>query len=196
VSKNEIKKVIQFSPPRSGSTFVTQIMKELLPNIKVMKIHKCFKERGTKVVVTIRDFRDILASNWRVLNNITFDELSVGRKITDAELKIEMDRTIYFVEELHKMVNYYGDQMSILKYEEFYNNHNFLYDALESCLSVNVSTELRQNLSEKYGMKANRERADKLDGFRKWDSSGIHGNHVYKGEVGTWRKMVQNNHHE
>ena len=41
----DFKKIIQFSIPRSGSTFVTQVIKDLLPEIKVMKIHNSFKEK-------------------------------------------------------------------------------------------------------------------------------------------------------
>jgi hypothetical protein len=192
---SEFDKIIQFSIPRSGSTFVTQILKDLLPKIKIMKVHNCVKERGVKVVVTIRDFRDVLTSNWRVMNNITFKELSDGRKPTDEEIKIEINRTIFFIEELHKMIDYYGDQMTILKYKNFYKNHDYLYDRLEGYLAINISIELRQELSEKYGIKANRERADKLDSFRNWDSSGIHGNHIFKGEVGGWKEIIKSPHH-
>jgi hypothetical protein len=189
-------RIIQFSIPRSGSTFVTQVFKYLLPEIKVMKVHKCVIESNVKVVVTIRDFRDILASNWRVLNNITFEELSVGRKPTYEEVKIEIGRTVNSIKELHKMRDYYKDQMSMLKYEDFYSNHDCLYDFLEEHFQLSISVELRQELSEKYGMEANRKRAAKLKNFRSWDNdSGIHGAHVYTGEVGSWKKMIKESHH-
>ena len=145
--------------------------------------------------MTIRDFRDILVSNWRVINDISLEEIDSGRKPTDTEIKTQINRTIFYIEEFYKMVDYYENQATIIKYEDFYNDHNYLYDVLEKYLEINISIELRKNLSEKYSMKANKERADKFDSFRKWDESGIHGNHVHKGKVGVWRELIEKHHH-
>lgn len=187
--------IVQFSIPRSGSTFVTQIIKELFPENKIIKVHNYFEKKHTKVVATIRDFRDILVSSWRVLNDISFEEILAGRRPTHIELREELNRTIFYIKELYKMINYYGDNIFIIKYEDFYQDHSFLYDFLENCFEITIPEDLRENLSDKYSIERNRERADKYNTFKKWDDLGIHGKHVYKGKVGTWKEIIESCNH-
>jgi hypothetical protein len=182
--------IIQFSVPRSGSTLVTQILRDLFADKHVVKTHNFINSPGSKIVVTIRDFRDCLASNWRVLNDIPFSDLENGRVATKSELLFETERTKEFLCSLNSMNEHYQSEFLLLKYEDFVNNYGFIFDQISDYFAADISIATREVLTAKYSMHKNKARADQFTTFGKWEESGIHGLHVYKGEVGTWRHLI------
>ena len=46
-------------------------------------------------------------------------------------------------------------------------------------------------LIDKYSLERNREISERLEGFKQVDSATqVHGNHIYRGEIGSWREFV------
>jgi len=173
-------KIVQFGIPRSGSTLVTQIMKNALKE-KVFKVHDYFG--GDKIVCTYRDFRDSSISNWRT--RINPDK---NRKISRQEIYKQFKDTVLHVRSLRR---YKEENKAIfLRYEDFVNNYNFIYDELEKYFNIKLDQENRIKLTNYSSFNQNMERSKKFKNFSEWDDTGIHGLHLYKGQVGTWKEFI------
>jgi hypothetical protein len=54
-----------------------------------------------------------------------------------------------------------------------------------------VSPEKITQLVDQYSLEKNREVSQRLGGFKQIDpGSQIHGNHIFRGEIGGWRQFV------
>lgn len=182
-------KVIVYSTGRCGTTLVSQILSGL-PNITVRPSHTLVRNiRRRKMIVPYRDFRDVLVSQWRVKNDISKEEIDSGRRMTSSEL----EEMLVFMEEqiriMEKNVRS-NPHCLLLKYEQFYNDFEFLYDRIESYLGQSYSVDLREHLSTKFSLKANESRASQMDSFEKWDDNGIHGHHILTGKEKTWMGLI------
>jgi len=79
----------------------------------------------------------------------------------------------------------------LLQYEKFVTDYDYIFDRIEKYLGRTFSATQKADLSKKFSLKANKSRSDQMETFSEWDDAGIHGNHVFTGEVGTWRKVVE-----
>ena len=78
-----------------------------------------------------------------------------------------------------------------LRYEEFAPNPTLVFSALESAFGVVVAPERAARLIAESSIEKNAAIAQKLGNFKAIDpASQIHGNHIYRGEIGGWRKFV------
>ena len=107
--------IVQYSIPRTGSTLVTQILKQVFPNKKIFKTHTVI-EGQLPVVSTYRDFRDVLVSGWRVHNDIPLQDLDAGRKMSKIEFRKNLDKLIYDITLMEKMKSHHKDNMLLLQY--------------------------------------------------------------------------------
>lgn len=193
-------KIIQCSVPRSGSTLITQILKSVFPETKIQKVHGFIKNsHNVPIILTYRDFRDVLVSSWRVREDIPFVELDNGRKISLKEL----NDTLKFIcaridSALNHTTSVYKENCLILKYEYFYNNFDYIFSNIEEFFHIKLSDSLKELIKQDNNLKANKKRSLKFDSFhnKNWDDTGIHGLHVYTGEVGIWKRFVPLEHHD
>lgn len=181
-------RVISFGIPRSGSTFVWQIISDLFPD-GVIHTHDYLQQK-VPVVATIRDFRDCVISYCHAVGN--FSQPQVDKFITyikNAEV------------ELRKYCQ--RGNVLILKYESFFIYPLTMLEQIESFLNIEITD--KQNVLSKHSIEKNKAIADSL--FNKNTSieykeresifalrrfrdpkSHINSNHIYKGEIGGWKK--------
>lgn len=177
-----------YSVGRSGSTLIRQVVEELFPNADVLSSHDTVNE-DTKLIIVYRDFRDVLVSHWRVHEDIDLDMLKNGYKAPEYELDKYINTILKRIETglnvLAKRSN-----VLLLKYELFYNNFNYIFDKIEKHFDVNITEENREQIEKKYNIQSNKKRQQKFSSFKDWDDKGIHGLHIYKGEINSWENIV------
>jgi len=81
----------------------------------------------------------------------------------------------------------------ITKFEDFYNNFNYIFDCLNDIFSVKIMIEKRKSLQEKYSIENVMKKVSKLNNFSETDEHNMfHGQHIseYKGQPGKWTQYV------
>ena len=70
--------IVQYGVVRSGSTLCYMLLKELFVNVQ--KQHNVNKDKGLPIVITHRDFRDSLLSQFRVIKTKQANEFQFVNK--------------------------------------------------------------------------------------------------------------------
>jgi hypothetical protein len=188
-------KVIVYSIGRSGSTLIEQIT-SAHSDVKVRHSHtKVQNYLRRKMIVPYRDFRSVLVSYWRTSADIPMEALAHGRKMRREEIldytKRITDNVLVMEDNLHR-----NGHSLVLKYEEFYNDFEFLFDEIGGYINRPYTQNKRADLRDKFNIQSNRKRAEKLSNFGQWDKDGIHGGHVLTGAPDSWRDLVSVEDHE
>lgn len=172
------RKIIQFSPVRSGSTVVFNILKDLFPRHQIIKSHSLDNELANKypVITTYRHPLDSLASTFHVL------ELT----LSDDELKIQVEK--HRKRGFDDLVNVW-DHPNILKlrYEDFVDDLGTVLSAIEEFMGIEVSPEKKAILIEKYQIGKIEKMVAQYRNFKEFDkNTHWHGKHIskHKGMVG------------
>ena len=213
-----------FGVPRSGSTLVRNILNTIFDGRVKVQGHNFWEpDENDMIVATYRDFRDCTASKWRMnsggfdnekdlfivkwddnmgkttdgMNTMrnaasalkrraggldSFDNLYDNQELGYKEKRVKINKNIYFA-----------------RYEEFQNNYEFLFNHLEQFLRVTIKRDLRDFIQERWNKgRVKRVYSDTIKAFSGYDKeTEIHGQHIYKGKVGTWRDIVkEEDHHE
>lgn len=191
------RKIVQFSPIRSGSTLVTNILRELFPERTVRKSHD-IKSLSRKahlhlikfpVVSTCRYPLDIVASELKV-NNVKPTAMEIER----ACQTLDHNGLI----ELKKILNM--KNVLLLKYEDFYGNLNFLFDSFENFFDIVIDKQIRVKLEKDYSIDSIKKLTDNLPADQFIDTSrsastggaGVfHGKHISesKGRPGSYKSF-------
>jgi hypothetical protein len=181
VKETELE-VVCYGIPRSGSTLIYQLLSGVYPQ-GVAKTHRYCPHR-VKTTVSFRDFRDVVVSLWRRSN-----PTALGRRMTEEEVEKFGGTCRSRIEELDRYFERGG--ICPLRYEEFALNPALVFSALERTFGVVVAPEKAASLIEEYSMEKNAAIAQKLGSFKTIDpASQIHGNHIFRGEIGGWRQFV------
>lgn len=181
VPESELE-VVCYGIPRSGSTMVYQLVSGIYPE-GVAKTHRYCSHR-VKTTVSFRDFRDVVVSLWRRSNPEKLD-----RGMTNAEVEKFTDTCQQRIEELNRYFER-GD-ICPLRYEDFAPNPMLVFSALEKSFGVTVAPEKAAKLISESSIEKNAAIAQKLGSFKTIDpASQIHGNHIFRGEIGGWRQFV------
>ena len=181
VKETELE-VVCYGIPRSGSTLVYQLISGIYPQ-GVAKTHRYCPHR-VKTTVSFRDFRDVVVSLWRRSNPAALD-----RRMTREEVEKFTGTCRLRIEELDRYFERGG--ICPLRYEEFAPNPALVFSALESAFGVAVTPEKAAELIAESSIEKNAAIAEKLGSFKTIDlGSQIHGNHIYRGEIGGWRQFV------
>ena len=171
-----------FGIPRSGSTLVYQFMSELFPQ-GVAKTHQ-YCRHSVKTLASFRDFRDVVVSLWRRSN-----PANLRRRMREAAI----DEFARLCQQRINALDQYFDRGGIcpLRYEEFAKDPNVIFSSIEKTFGVVVDGDKVAELIDKYSLERNREISERLEGFKQVDSATqVHGNHIYRGEIGSWREFV------
>jgi hypothetical protein len=182
--------VVMCGIPRSGSTLVWQIMRDVMPELDVLKTHPdVWYGDGSIVVPSIRDPRDVAASLLRVrLSRENRDE------INDDDVFTVINRTSISFNRLKDI--FVRPHTPILRYEQFYQNYDIIYDLIEDNLKVPVEPFMRKILTDRFNIKANKERADELGNFYDVDQDNIHGDHIGHIMPGYWVDYIPEEYHK
>ena len=167
--------IAQFSPPRSGSTLVYNLLREIFPKKKIFKVHTlrimCYE---LNVVGTYRHPLDCIASSI----------IRYNKKPTEEEIQRQIK---IFNQPLHNLLT--SKKMSnvlLLKYERFLNDFEYIFDNFEKFFEIKITEDQRKNLTDEYKIE-NVEKKLSGGGFAEMDKkTQLHGNHIskYKGASG------------
>ena len=164
--------IIQFSPPRSGSNLVHNILRDIFPEQKIKKDHS-YKATYDKlpVVTTYRHPLDCMASQMQCFE----------REVTDKNIEITINQYkglgMGNVPAIKDKPN-----VLMLKYEEFRYNYEYIYKHLEEFFNIKLPVKQRESLSKKYHIdviKKSLPPGHFIDSYLK-DGSLWHANHISK----------------
>jgi predicted O-linked N-acetylglucosamine transferase (SPINDLY family) len=198
--KNKYKQIIQWSPPRTGSTLVWQILdalfedpeyqenKWLKPNI-VKKTHalqhESLNDPTCVFITTIRNPIDSMVS-YMIVKKEPFTKESILKHI-------DMYKSNFNLIPLVQKTQHH----TILRYEEFYDNYSIIFDAVEQLFSIKIDQSIRDTISTRFSRKRNKEIADGLSGFEVWEKdSFIHGDHINSDSLSYWKTRVPGEYHD
>ena len=116
---NKMKKIIIFTPVRTGSTLLYNIIKEFFPNDNIKKVHSY--QKGDLVFTSIRDPRDSALSLSRVKYNCPLCGIN--------EVKSSFNMTIRNIDKVTE----------VFKYEDFYNNPKYWIEKMKKYTDDEVS---------------------------------------------------------
>ena len=180
------RKIIQFSPQRSGSTLVFNILKDLFPTHVVQKKHNySLDDKNFPTITTYRHPYDSIAS------------LFLKDNIIPTEKNME-DTIIRFRENgWNDFINQFNLQKILfLRYEDFYNNFDYILDSLEDYFDIKISKKKRFKLKAEYKISNVKKKIEKFKDFSEYnDVSHFHGNHISKfsGSSNTYKKIFTSN---
>jgi hypothetical protein len=177
--------IVQFSPPRTGSTLVWNVLRELFPARKIKKRHSLKKTRlgpfRLPIVCTVRHPLDAIASC------IQCRELPLTDESIDMLIE-EFDRLA-----IKTVLNIRTDpHLLILKYEQFSADFDFLFDELERFFKCAVDPEKRNQIRDKYDVKKVKQKTEQMGAFDNWSAEDhLHGRHIskYNGASGYYREF-------
>lgn len=175
------------SAPRSGSTFILQILKELFD---VQSIGHNYSNDCN--VVCIRNFVDASFSHYRVQK-----DLDNEFKINDPdELQIlfhdyrrwgYIDMIFRFIEDSEqrnkKILFLIYEDITINKANIIENDYAKIFDTLEAFFNIRIEKNIRQKIKNKVNLKNNKKIQNYHDNFFTWDKQTlIHGKHINTGK--------------
>ncbi|MHA1345004.1 MAG: hypothetical protein ACTSO3_01255 [Candidatus Heimdallarchaeaceae archaeon] len=170
--------------PRSGSTLIWQILQSIFPRQKIIKTHPYdWDADGSWVFASIRDPRDIAASLLRV----RLSREGKKRNLEGKDIRQELKRMELNFEKLRKLI--IGPHV-ILRYEEFYQNYDIIYDSICKTFNITIPTKIRLQLNSKFSLKNNKGRADNLKNFYDVDEWHVHGDHIGHIHPGYWKEFI------
>jgi len=174
--------MVQFGPPRSGSTLVFNLMQEIFPHKKIFKAHAFRRMCETlTVVATYRNPLDCIASCLLCseIESPTNDDL-------EKQIRTFNESGIKKIPELLARSN-----MLFLRYEDFVHDFDYVFDEFESFFKITIPANLRVILKEKYGMKNVEKMIENMDSFGQHDKKSLlHGNHISKYKGASYHKKV------
>ncbi len=170
------KKIIQFSPPRTGSTLVFNVLREIFPKRRIDKSHN-YEPKFEKypVVVTYRHPLDAMASSIQRYGRTPTDE-EIEKQIKEFE-----ENSLWDILSIRHHSN-----VLMLKYEEFYEDYDYIFDHLERFFGMTISAEKRRDITGKYNIEAVDKQVREYGDFQTYDTvTQLHGRHIsaYKGGV-------------
>jgi len=200
-----MEEIIAASIPRTGSVLIYNILRALHEQvIKTHNFEKYFQHPGP-FVITYRDPLDVFCSFWRIDVETA---ISIGRRqefdytINERNALRLADKVVFeFIRLsifLHTQIILNNNHnMLFLKYEEFWDDHNIIYDKLADFFKVEIPLETRHIISKNFSIKKAVKTQQKYKDFNEWDPiSFIHGFHVGPAKPGKWwaenkNKMTQ-----
>lgn len=166
--------VIQFSPIRSGSTLVYNILKELFNSVS--KQHNYGFTQNEKVVVTIRHpYNSIISSILRLNEEINDETL---KKHTEDYLK-NGGKDVLDLDENQQNI-------CLLKYENFNKNYDYIFSELENKFLISIDTEVKNKINTNLSIENVIKLSQSFNDFSEYDiNTHIHGNHISKNRGNT-----------
>lgn len=183
-----MNKVDLYRLPRSGSTMILRALRA----VGCLGRHgHSLIPSGGPLVITVRDFRDVVVSHWRI-----WDE-ALGRDLTEKTLNSAMVRTDLQLEQLAVVKAKVPDAV-IWRYEDHYNNPEELCRFICRVCDTDLTDSDRDTIADICDPDAATALADAVPRlghrpFRNFDEdTRIHADHLgpAKGKPGHWKAVV------
>jgi len=177
---------------RSGTTVMTQIV-DMINGINTTnrgKVHSN-KVNSSHVIITVRDFRDIVVSRWRTdLSHNNRHHIYNMRKM----VKEEIDEILFpegsMRSQMKDINSIKSEHLLILHYERFFRDFAWLFKQLESFLDIYIGN--RSEIIRTCNIDANLEITKTQKHFGDFDQkTHYHGDHIspQKGRS-VWREKI------
>lgn len=166
--------ILQFSLPRSGSTLIYNILRELFSGHEIEKCHT-LDNRNTMspIVATYRNPVDIVASLL----------LCQEHSFTDHEIREQViklnQQGIWDLLSIRHLPN-----LLLLRYEDFVDDYSMLFDNIKRHFDLSIPERMRQEISKKYDRESVQKLTAEYKEFSAYDSKTLfHGRHIsqYRG---------------
>jgi len=176
--------MVQYAPPRSGSTLVYNLMRELFPSKKIFKVHMFRKMCSVLTTVgTYRNPLDAIASMILAKG---------GESPSDEEVKKQID--IYTSSNFNQIPEFFNMRnVLMLKYEDFVDNYDLIFEQFEIFFDFDISSDMKATLKDKYSVKSIEKKISSMDTFSDVDKkSKLHGGHISKhqGRNGYYKEIL------
>lgn len=175
--------VVAYGVPRSGSTFIWQLLNDLFPDGGVVKTHDWLDVAAdVPVVATIRDWRDCIVSHWRM--GKPEDAQMSGQEVLDWVATCR--RWVCIWEYYHNLRH-----LQVIQYDMlvFYAMDHAVWPKIEAAIGTSVAPEQRRQLERAHSLERNREVAATVaEGFD--PDTLIHRDHVHEGGTGAWSRFM------
>ncbi|MDP6426078.1 MAG: hypothetical protein QF443_03730 [Dehalococcoidia bacterium] len=191
-----MEKVKLYGVPRSGGTLVYNIIREVFPDLEIKPQTHTYFQDSVKAVVTYRDFRDSVISTWRV--SLGFDEQDY--KVI-AKYRWLIDTIDGYKRQVSDNLNRFRNEWSendvlFIKYENWFNNYDFLFERLEIFFDVKINSSERKILKKKYSRREVKKKIKQFKSFDEYDKKDhFHGYHIYSGHPATWKQLLRKEDH-
>ena len=173
------KTIIQFGMIRSGSTLIYNILKEIFPDYTIIKTHnhsRSWKEiffKKIPIVCTYRDPLDIICSSIK-----RYEKL-VTKEVIDEQIKELKQFGFDDFIKLEKIPRFVDKNRLNLKYENFYNNFDYIFKELEDFFNIQITSNLRSKIASKLSIQGVKEKISKFKTFEENDmNTHWHGKHI------------------
>lgn len=186
-----------FGVPRSGGTLIYNVTLQIMNNCEIQPKSQRFFNDSHKAIVTYRDFRDSVLSLWRVEHG-RFDEIEQVKIAGFEDLEGSIRKIKKTVHHLTLFRDRW-DQDSILyfRYEDWFNNFDFIFEEFEKFFGIKVEQKERYLLREECNLSKVKQQSKNYSNFDNYDPlTRIHGQHIFTGEIGTWKKLLKEKDHE
>ena len=182
--------VILFTPPRTGSTLVFNVLTELVRF--TTKTHEIMDLVGSeKTVVCVRDPLDWGASFGRVTRDLSRKDIAEGALLDKDAIDNLILPNIKKYNSMLDEVCGASNNILILQYEHIYKSYETMFNAFESFLDIKISEEKRSFISSSIDIKAVEKIMKKYASFSEGDSiTGVHGNHIFTGREGSYKDII------
>ena len=172
------KNIIQFSPIRSGSTLVYNILREFS---NVRKTHNMSVKNGQLYVITYRHPYNCIISS--LLRN--------EKKINLLNIKSEISEYLKNGGKDLLKNDLLKKNILLLQYEEFFDNYEVIYNKLEKFLNINIDENKKIELSKKYHITNVKKITNKYKTFKEYDkTTHLHGKHISEYDGQTYYKKI------
>ncbi len=167
------KVIIQFGMIRSGSTLVFNILKELFNNYSIIKTHHyptiLQRIQSIPIVATFRDPLDIICSS------IKRSEELPNREVIEKHIEVLHKNGF---DDFIKLEKNYKNKIN-LRYENFYNDYDHIFDKIENFLSIKISKASRCDIKNKFSINKVKEKISIFKSFEEYDiATKFHGLHI------------------
>lgn len=197
------KELVVYSAPRTGSTLIWQCCKEIFNKVHKAHHDNVFEYLQAKLpcIITERERVDAFLSRERVLRFSDYSKKQFEGVVNDRlqhciennHQAIDDDIEDYILEldSVEYVKNCYVGDLLVLKYEDFYENYDYIFTQLEDFFSISIPFDRKQNIVKKTSKSHNINIQNKMDSFFECDkSSNIHGNHIQFGDVNYSSKLL------
>lgn len=180
------RKIIQFSPQRSGSTLVFNILKDLFPTWHIDKKHNYnIDDKNFPTVTTYRHPYDCIGS------------LILKDQVLPTNAIIEEKIFLFRKDGWNDFLNQFGSsKILFLRYEDFCSDMDYMLNSIEGYFNININYDKRSELKDKYKISYIKDSLAKFKNFNEYDEqTHFHGNHIskYLGVPNYYKKLFTKN---
>lgn len=185
--------IIQFGPPRSGTTLIYNILKDIFLD-RFVETRHYYRDKDKKfpTVVTYRNPLDSILSHIMIakrhkIRNFNTESLkkNIHNSLIDTAIKTFEGNGI---NDIVKLKN--NNNVLMLKYEKFFNNFEYIYQKLEIFFNKEIDINTRNVIKKTYGIDSVDKITKQYKSYSEIDSNTLfHGDHINinKGEPGFYK---------